>query len=244
MKPHNRLFTEHSPKRVCNQHFGLKIRTMEMKWIEINPGLKRIPTPEILPDRDNTSFSHEDISQGGIYTGVELSNWRWHMQLGDLHESISQGISLGVCANDGSCPAPASGIQYDLQKLLNRAEGLNPLSKIKETIAEYGAYLSAAVIILELLKFVLTAATIANHIITDGIEGAKALIYLILCGDLIQSQKIKKRQKRRRVQEDPVDVDPEAIPLQPQATVVTAAPSTSTQLVIRQPRIYSGDHWK
>ena len=70
VKPHNRLFTEHSPKRACNQHFGLKIRTMEMKWIEINPGLKRIPTPEILPDRDNTSFSHEDISQGGIYMGV------------------------------------------------------------------------------------------------------------------------------------------------------------------------------
>ena len=150
------------------------------------------------------------------------------MQLGDLHESISQGITLGICANDGSCPAPASGIQYDLQKLLNRAEGLNLLSKIKETIAEYGAYLSAAVIILELFKFVLTAATIANHIITDGIEGAKALIYLILCGDLIQSQKIKKRQKRRRVQE----MDPETIPLQPQAAVIATLPSTLNLTIV------------
>ena len=164
------------------------------------------------------------------------------MLLGDLHESISQGITLGVCANEGSCPAPASGVQYDLQKLMTKVKGLNPLNKVKETIAEYGAYLSAAVLILELFKFLMTAATIVNHLITDGIEGAKALIYLMCCGDMVQSQKIKKRQKKRRVQEVE-SVDSEAVPLQPRTAVVASAPSTSTQLMIR-PTVYHGDHWK
>ena len=84
----------------------MKIRTKKGEWIKVNPGLKKIPIPEVLPDRDNQTFVHEDISSGGIYTGVELDNWRRHMQLGDLHESISQGITLGVCANEGLCPAP------------------------------------------------------------------------------------------------------------------------------------------
>ena len=89
------------------------------------------------------------------------------MQLGDLHESISQGITLGVCPNEGSCPTSVSGVQYDLQKLMSRVETLNPIARAKETITEYGAYLLAAVILLEMFKFIMTTATIVNNLITD-----------------------------------------------------------------------------
>ena len=239
VKPHNRLFTEISPKRPCNQHFGLKIKTKEGEWIEVNPGLKKIPVPEILPEQNNATFVHEDVSSGGIYTGVELENWRRHMQLGDLHESISQGITLGVCANEGSCPIPKGGVQYDLQKLQAKLTNLNPVHKVKEKINEWGAYLSAAVLLIEAFKFIVTATTIANHLLTDGVEGAKALIYTLCCGELIESQKIKRRQQRRRMQSTDT-IETEVLPLQPTVSTVATAPTSKSTTN----SAYVGDYWK
>lgn len=211
VKVRSRIYSDHSRPKPCNPHFPLKIITKEGVWIEINPGLKPIPEPETLPTEVDMNFDHEDMSKGGLYTELELENWRKHIELGDIHKAITRSISMGVCSQKGSCEEQEATPPLDLQRLVTQSiEGMGIFAKIKSFIVRNGAYLSALVLFLETIKLAVTISISINHVITDGLEGAKALIYTLCCGQMLQSQKIKRRARR-----DQERKREEAVPLQP-----------------------------
>jgi len=90
------MFTSSSKIIECNIHFPLKVNAKE-GWIEINPVIEKITPPKELPSTG--PIEHLDMAQGGIYTAEELSAWRRHLELGDVHKAISTSIAHGVTCN-------------------------------------------------------------------------------------------------------------------------------------------------
>ena len=48
-------------------------------------------------------FHHEDPSQDGLFTDIELEAWQKHLELGNLHNAVVKSLSYGACAKEGTC---------------------------------------------------------------------------------------------------------------------------------------------
>ena len=73
VKVPNRLTTKHASVIPCNNHYGLKIQTLEGPWIEITKTVRQIATPEVTPLM-SPGYHHEDLATRGIYTEAELKS--------------------------------------------------------------------------------------------------------------------------------------------------------------------------
>ena len=199
VKPETRLYTTHSAPMPCNSHYGLKIRTEEDVWVELNPNPRQITTPAALPVKAQT-FQHEDLSRGGLYTDLELDAWKKHLELGDIHDAVIKTITFGHCANTGDC-ATSPGIPQSNLKFIS-AEAMmihatwNFASRIDDFIRTTSGYLSAMVILLESIKFLNFMAAVAFTIAKDGIQGCKALIYSLCCHPHNMANRIARRHRR------------------------------------------------
>jgi hypothetical protein len=199
VKPSSRVFTTHSAPVPCNEHHGLKIRTEENVWVELNPNPRQISTPSALPFEEH-AFQHEDLSSGGLYTDLELKAWKAHLELGDVHDALVKTITYGHCANTGAC-APSPGIPQSNLKFLSAdammlANTWNFASKIDDFIRTTGGYISAVVIIIEAIKCLNFMTAVALTTAKDGVEGVKALIYSLCCHPHNVASRIARRQRR------------------------------------------------
>ena len=211
VKVNTRTFTNYSAPRPCDDHYGLKLLTTEGVWVELNPGVRKMVTPEDLPAMDH-EFHHEDLSDGGLYTEAELDSWKKHLQLGDQHDAITKVFSFGVCQAEGSCPASADVPTYHLDVLTPRsiAAGFSMWKSLNDYITSIGAYMALLVLVLELARFAVFATTISLALSVDGIEGGKALIYRIFCGAKQEARHVARRRqrlKRRRIDFGDVEED-------------------------------------
>ena len=197
VKTSNRVFTPHSAKKPCNLFFGLKIHTLDNVWVEINPHIKEMKEPRELPLLEH-DFQHEDLSQGGIYTEGELEAWRQHIELGDYHDAISRTISYGVCTHQGDC-GMSGGLQpYDLQNLYPEAliKEFNPWKKFNKWIETWGTYICLLALLVEAVHLITWGTALAQTIIYDGVDGLKALLYLLCCKPMQTSQVVNRRHQR------------------------------------------------
>ena len=209
VKSYNRLFTDHSAKIPCNSHFGLKIQTEENIWIELNPIARKIDEPSTLPS-NILEYKHEDMSDGGLYTPTELEAWKQHLAMPDYHEAISKSISYGVCVHDGDCTSDDIqpydlGVIIPLQTII--ANNWNIWTVLDEHIKACGTYLSLIVITLELMRLLSIMTVMSLTFAKDGKEGAKAVLYILLCRSQHIANSVSRRHRRLRMKTLNEDVD-------------------------------------
>ena len=201
VKTSNRLYTRHSAPVPCNTHYGLKIRTNEQQWIELNPDLRRINEPMEAPLHTHP-MEHEDLSSGGIFTDSELVAWRSHLELGDIHDAIARTITYSLCQENGDCPAspdmPRTNIQLlpSLRNQLDKQITGGFFARVDDFIQNTGSYVAFIVIIIESIKFANFIVAVSITMATQGITGAKALAWLLCCHDHNVRHKVVRRCKR------------------------------------------------
>ena len=209
VKVPTRTFTSHSAPRPCNKFFGLKVFTSEDIWIELNPQAKKIPEPADLPAIEH-DLHHEDLSDGGIYTKTELEAWTRHIELGDIVDAVTKSFTFGVCQAEEQCESHPAMPSYNLAVL---TQGMNVLpvtlwQKIDGYVKAWGSYISMLVILIEAWHFGLFAIMTALAFTADGMIGAKALIYRVLCGTRYEAERVARRHqqlKRRRLSDGAVE---------------------------------------
>ena len=210
VKPETRTLTTFSAPIPCNQHYGLKIITEEGVWIEFKPTIHKIAEPLDLPIHTQT-IEHKDLSQGGLFTDGELESWRKHIELGDLQNAVTKTISYGICAEDGNCDASPGIPGNNLRFINNEADTLtsswNITTKIHKFVQDSGAYLSLIVLILELIKFLNFTAAIALTIAREGIEGCKALVWILCCHPHQAADRVNRRHRRLNLKRKRHDSD-------------------------------------
>jgi hypothetical protein len=199
VKPETRVFTTHSAPVPCNSNYGLKIKTEENVWVELNPNPRQITTPLALPVKAH-AFKHEDLSSGGLYTDLELDAWKKHLELGDIHDAVVKTIAYGHCATTGDCARspgiPQSNLKFISAEAMMLHDTWNLANKIDEFIRTASGYISAIVLILESVKFLNFMAAVALTTAKDGIAGCKALIYSLCCHPHNVANRIARRHRR------------------------------------------------
>jgi hypothetical protein len=203
VKVPTRTFTSHAAPRPCNKHFGLKIFTSEGVWIELNPQAKKIPEPANLPAIEH-DLHHEDLSDGGIYTKTELEAWTRHIELGDIVDAVTKSFTFGVCQAEQKCEGHPDMPSYNLAVLTQGIQipSISLWQKFDDYIKSWGTYISVVVILIELWHLGLFILMTALAFVADGIVGAKALIYRVLCGTRHEAERVARRHqrlKRRRL---------------------------------------------
>ena len=157
------------------------------------------------------TIEHEDLSQGGLFTDGELESWRKHIELGDLQNAVTKTISYGICAEDGNCDASPGIPGNNLRFINNEADTLtsswNITTKIHKFVQDSGAYLSLIVLILELIKFLNFTAAIAFTIAREGIEGCKALVWILCCHPHQAADRVNRRHRRLNLKRKRHDSD-------------------------------------
>ena len=210
VKAHNRLFTEYSARLPCNSHFGLKVQTEENIWIELNPIAKKIDEPSTIPS-NILEYQHEDMSEGGLYTTAELESWKTHLAMPDYHDAISKSISYGVCVHDGKCKSVSQIQPYDLGVIIPLkdmiASDWNIWTELDDHIKTYGTYISLIVITWELMKLTSFLAVMILILMQDGIEGTKAVLYMLVCRSRHVAERVRRRHRRLRLKSVNEDVD-------------------------------------
>ena len=198
-----RIGTRHATIKECNDLFPEAVRVKE-GWVSL-PNLKPIQEPSQFQGR-KTNVTHEDMSRGGLYTTEEIEQWEKFISYGDFRESILSSLSTGACVHREICKADKERQlpSYNLNKLLEEVrEEMNPMSRFKETIKDYGAYLSACVIFSWICRVVLWAALLFNTIIREGRNVAVALLYATCCGTLYKTGKIRRHNNKRNTPSAP-----------------------------------------
>ena len=200
----NRVATVHASPIPCNGRYGIKLQTLEGVWIEITDKLIPIATPRTVPVL-SPDYSHEDLSRGGIYTEEELTSWNQHVQFGDLHEAIIKTITLGVCNGQGTCPASPEVPAYHLNNLLDPEhllEDINPVEHVKTFIVDNAVWVSVAVLVWETLKMIVFLSSIVTTVLQEGLSGLLAVMYVIVCGSRLASERVMRKGKRRKLKEN------------------------------------------
>ena len=201
VKPVNRVFTRYAAKTPCNAAFGLKIHAADGTWVEINPQVNKIPSPDKLPLTEH-SLEHEDLSTGGIYTERELDVWAQHIELGDYHQAITRSTSYQSYGADQS----ASG--GDSQPASDWAQGAfwsSPWERVTAGIRGWGTYICLVSLLVEMAHFATWATALVITTMYEGLEGVKAFAYLMCCRPFRHSQNIRRRGRRLREEEYSLD---------------------------------------
>ena len=214
VKPSTRLYTSHSAAVPCNQHYGLKIETAEELWVELNPKLKQIGEPPARPNQQHLT-EHKDMSGGGLFTNSELQAWRNHLELGDIHDALAKGITYSVCREEGMAACgqgtfPHSNVRFTNPDILKLTESWNIFKRLDNFIKRMGGYVSLIVIIIETMRFVSFTAAIAMTTMRDGLDGLKALSWILCCHAHHTATRIRRRSRRlnqRKAQDSDDDTE-------------------------------------
>ena len=186
------------------------MQTEENIWIELNPIAKKIDEPSTIPS-NILEYQHEDMSEGGLYTTAELESWKTHLAMPDYHDAISKSISYGVCVHDGKCKSVSQIQPYDLGVIIPLkdmiASDWNIWTELDAHIKTYGTYISLIVITWELVKLTSFLAVMILTFMQDGIEGSKAVLYMLVCRSRHVAERVRRRHRRLRLKSFNEDVD-------------------------------------
>ena len=125
---------------------------------------------------------------------------------GDLHSAIVKSLTLGVCNNQGTCPVTSDTPAYNLQNLLTSegqlADELNPIKKVTNWIEKNTGYLCIIDLLVIGLKFLINCVNIGVAMMQQGAAGVLALLYVVWCQTRIHSERIIRKGRRKRRNED------------------------------------------
>ena len=202
--------TPHATKVICNVQFPTQIEALE-GWLSL---------PQLVPCKAPSSFrrlsnsSHEDMSHGGLYTQSQLDDWGLLVHYGDFHEAALTSVTTGACINENVCSKDNTLARYDLNKLLHTPElEWTAWASFKSWVTEYGAILSAAVLLIWAIKAILWVGLLLSATIKEGRPVAAALFYMLCCGPLYKMGRL--RNKRRATPSAPNLPVEEQVPLKP-----------------------------
>ena len=86
---------------------------------------------------------------------------------------------------------------------------MSPLNAFCKWIETWGTYICLIALLIEAVHFGVWVVAVWMTLIQDGIEGFKAMLYLLCCKPLQHSQRISKRHDRLRKRDwRQEDVDP------------------------------------
>ena len=188
-------FKKNSPPRPCEEELIIKAREA---WINVGKTLERVPQPERFP-ATHENFKFYDFT-GGIYTQMEVDNWKKAKEIAGLHKMMSTQIAHGVCGGEKLCEPQPHMTAYDISKIATDLTYMDPFHGIRETIKEWGAVLSLAVLAIEGLKFGAFLIMLVMTAINEGLNGLIALIIRVLCCSAVNGYR-HIRNRRRRYEE-------------------------------------------
>ena len=197
VKPFDRVFTRYAAKVPCNAFFGLKVHATDGTWVEVNPHVKKIPSPDELPLHEH-SLEHEDLSTGGIYTEGELNAWTQHIELGDYHQAITRSTSYQSYGADQYAPEGDSPQDGGWGQ---GAMWSSPWARVTAGIRGWGTYICLVSLMVELAHFAIWATALVITTMYEGMEGVKAFAYLMCCRPFQHSRNIRRRGRRFRQEE-------------------------------------------
>ena len=197
VNPGTRIYQKHSAVTPCNTHFPMTIHARE-GWVQLSTSI--VP---VQPPRDKMfieeEVEHEDLSHGGLYTKEETNSWSALIEYSNFHQAITQKLTFGACKNLGECSSQQSSQypSYNLQKLVDETvEGSNPFVKIDQALTKYGAYISAFVLLIWTIKFVIFTVTMTLMMMQEGVTGALALFFSTFCGTIHRRNRIREFSKK------------------------------------------------
>jgi len=190
----------------CNPRFPVKILT-EGQWLAITPHV--VPTIPPLPGPPQLAgdllVQHEDLARGGVYTTAEQMSWESLISYPTFHHALMEEISLGSCLNNRQCgdiASSAGGVPaYDLTRLLPDTESWNPWENFKKAIYENGAFLSALVLLITAVQWLINLSAMATAMFRGGPAAAVAVLGTLLCSGPRAYVQVQRRQRRQQERE-------------------------------------------
>ena len=195
----------------CSEEFPLEVKTDQNVFIKITPRIVKVLTPEDKPAFKLGEFHHEDMAnrQGstGLYSNKEVSIAVQHVHEEDYRDAVTKTISYGSMSYNGVFDD--RDYQFDISKLspVTILKEMDIFQKVDNFLRRWGAWLSLAVLLLEIARLVMTLAMIGYSLIQDGILGAKAICYSLLCTKIYSTQSQLERAKRRRLRSQEDDAE-------------------------------------
>ena len=161
----------------------------------MKPHPKTIPVPGVLPSTRGDQGLHEDFSSGGLYSTKELESWRWHIDIGTVHDVVMKKFTLGVCLHQQECSS--NGDNSDLPRF-DKGHLQNPLEwvslgwkqKIEEFVQSNATFVSLLVLAIEGAHFSTFVFLLIQTAMLHGHQAAQAIAYTVLCGVCHKSKKI------------------------------------------------------
>jgi hypothetical protein len=143
----------------------------------------------------------------GLYSNKEVSIAVQHVHEEDYRDAVTKTISYGSMSYNGVFDD--RDYQFDISKLspVTILKEMYILQKVDNFLRRWGAWLSLAVLLLEIARLVMTLAMIGYSLIQDGILGAKAICYSLLCTKIYSTQSHLERAKRRRLRSQEDDAE-------------------------------------
>ena len=199
VKPDTKLLVKHSPDRPCNKHFPLSIKTTEGNWIEINPHIRATQTPSVYTPEKST-FQHEDLSHGGLYSTSEMKSWEEMISFPSYANARLMSISLGDCVNQKQCdPDGQSDLEsYDFTNLITEVKQYNPLQPLREWIHTNGDILALCVLILVVVKVIMDTTMILFTLAKEGPGAVLALLVELYLSNAQAFRRIRRRNAKYR----------------------------------------------
>ena len=189
----SRVLKNHSGTRPCDQPMTIKA---SHTWVTISKGtITRAKTPPSYPYMQD-SIETFSFDKGGIYTHLELEDWRKYRQTEDFHQGIITTLGHGICSQNGVCSQNELVSSYDLSRI--ESFKLDPFAKINKIVTDFGIYICLAVIIIEGVKITIFLSLMGLTAIQEGIQGSLAFVYLFCCSSFSSVKKIKNRNDKIR----------------------------------------------
>ena len=195
IEPITMIATNHTTPRICNKYFPDKVYTHE-GWVSL-PSLQQVKEPKKMERKPN-GYRHEDMSQSGLYTNEELDQWNDFLHYGHFQNSIMEKITTGTCVNQKCHDGEVSHLpNYNLELLAHTiANKFSIWEKVTAWISNNGAYLSAMVLTIYLIKLGLWTSLMFHTVIREGKEVAVTILYATCCGAMYKWGRILKRSKK------------------------------------------------
>ena len=208
--PITRLRIPHAAVVPCNTRYPLKIKLQQDIWISLTPHISPVPAPQgTIPKlNEETGDKHISMHKGGLYTMKEQESWRQLSSFPSYHVALLRSITTGACLHEGTCSASVNdGIQrFDLSQLNPRLEDYTFWGKIDSWIRIHGDYLALVVIIIIILRILITVGILFFTWLKEGVAATLATLFLICCGSAAAMNKVRRRNRRRNVEEPIVEL--------------------------------------
>ena len=192
----------HAERIPCNQHFPMMILTQEGEWVTLGKTITRVERPANLHEKGGQLFEENFIKQRGIYSKQEIAAWETMAGWGDVRESVTSKITMGVM-NTGE-----RGYQFPSYNLALLEAGvkreLSPWENLMEAVENYTGLLCVAILIGWMIQFGITISILLWTLTKEGLSAAASVLFTLMCTGphlIVRARRRMRRQNMKRTAE-------------------------------------------